>query len=142
MYFALVFIRIHVFTCKCRVIIADVEGNDDVCIKISDEGGGIPRGDMDSIWSYMYTTAPAPDTPDMGLAHTAEEADELFRPRTLSNYDYGDDAPMAGLGYGLSISRLFARYFGGDIDIKSCEGLGTDAYVHMRCLGDSKEPLP
>ena len=33
-----------------------VEGEEDLTIKISDEGGGIPRSGMPQIFTYMYTT--------------------------------------------------------------------------------------
>jgi pyruvate dehydrogenase kinase 2/3/4 len=33
-----------------------VEGKEDATIKISDEGGGIPRSAIPPIWTYMYTT--------------------------------------------------------------------------------------
>ncbi|KAJ3226667.1 hypothetical protein HK099_004411 [Clydaea vesicula] len=36
------------------------EGKEDITIKISDEGGGIPRSGLPLIWSYMYTTAENP----------------------------------------------------------------------------------
>jgi pyruvate dehydrogenase kinase 2/3/4 len=36
-------------------------GSEDITIKISDEGGGIPRSGMPLIWSYMYTTADNPE---------------------------------------------------------------------------------
>ena len=49
---------------------------------------------------------------------------------------------LAGLGYGLPISRCYARYFGGELDIKSMEGFGTDAFVHLSRLGNHGEPLP
>lgn len=36
------------------------EGKEDITIKISDEGGGIPRSGMPLVWTYMYTTANKP----------------------------------------------------------------------------------
>jgi hypothetical protein len=41
-----------------------------------------------------------------------------------------------------SRSRLYARYFGGDLQIISMEGYGTDAYLHLNRLGNVQEPLP
>ena len=57
-------------------------------------------------------------------------------------HDFGRGSPLAGLGYGLPISRSYARYFGGDLVIVSMEGYGTDAYLHLSRLGDNQEPLP
>ena len=39
----------------CRLVVA--EGGEDVTIKVSDEGGGIPRSGLASIWTYLYSTA-------------------------------------------------------------------------------------
>jgi pyruvate dehydrogenase kinase 2/3/4 len=51
-----------------------------------------------------------------------------------SNSDGGDDGDggskagaLAGYGFGLPLSRLYCRYFGGDLSIVSMEGFGTDA---------------
>lgn len=33
-------------------------------------------------------------------------------------------------------------YFGGDLQLMSMEGYGTDAFLHLRRLGDVEEPLP
>ena len=101
-------------------------------IKISDEGGtdkilmigGIPRSDMPMIWTYLYTTAENP----------------LFENDNDQRSDFS--APLAGYGYGLPLSRLYARYFGGDLRLISMEGYGTDAYLHLSRLSDSEEPLP
>jgi pyruvate dehydrogenase kinase 2/3/4 len=101
-----------------RIIVAD--GAEDVTIKVSDEGGGIPRSGLPRIFTYLYSTAKNP--PDMDCP--------------------SEGVTMAGYGYGLPISRLYARYFGGDLQIISMEGYGTDAYLHLSRLGDSEEPLP
>ncbi|KAI9922903.1 hypothetical protein PsorP6_000165 [Peronosclerospora sorghi] len=101
-----------------KIVIADGDDNEDVSIKISDEGGGIPRSSVSRIWSYLYTTADS----------------KAFERLGASN--------LAGLGYGLPISRLFARFFGGDLQVISMEGYGTDAYLHLKRVGDASEPLP
>ncbi|XP_057475597.1 pyruvate dehydrogenase (acetyl-transferring) kinase, mitochondrial-like [Actinidia eriantha] len=104
-----------------RIIVAD--GIEDVTIKVSDEGGGIPRSGLPKIFTYLYSTAKNP----------LDEQSDLLTANV---------ATMAGYGYGLPISRLYARYFGGDLQMISMEGYGTDAYLHLSRLADSQEPLP
>ena len=107
---------------KIRVVFA--EGEEDVTLKTSDEGGGIPRSGISKIWSYLYSTAePTPFDPS-------------------SPYQNDFNAPMAGFGYGLPLSRLYSKYFGGDLQVISMEGYGTDAYLHLRRLGNTEEALP
>lgn len=67
---------------------------------MSDEGGGIPRSGLPRIWTYLYSTAESP-LPE------------------LDDTNEGEDSPavLAGYGYGLPISRLYARYFGGDLQV-------------------------
>lgn len=105
-----------------KVII--LEGTEDIAIKISDEGGGIPRSSLPLIWTYLYTTVD--ETPKLEPAYDQTS----FK------------APMAGFGYGLPISRLYAQYFGGDLKLISMEGYGTDVYLHLNRLSSSNEPLP
>ncbi|KAJ8146643.1 hypothetical protein OY671_000310 [Metschnikowia pulcherrima] len=105
-----------------KVIIS--EGYEDIAIKISDEGGGIARSEIPLIWTYLYTTVDKTPTLD------AEYSQTTFK------------APMAGFGYGLPISRLYAQYFGGDLKLISMEGYGTDVYIHLNRLSSSSEPLP
>ena len=85
-----------------KVVIA--EGKEDITFKISDEGGGIPRSSIPLVWTYMYTTVDQTPTLDPDF----------------NKSDF--KAPMAGFGYGLPISRLYARYFGGDLKLISMEG--------------------
>ena len=76
-------------------------------------------------------------------ADISEKSDGYLRKREMASAgDHGTDAPLAGLGYGLPISRTYARYFGGDLNIMSMEGYGTDAFLHLSRLGNRSEPLP
>lgn len=74
----------------CRLVVA--EGGEDVTIKVSDEGGGIPRSGLPRIWTYLYSTA----------KHTV----------AMEGVDEAGEGPvvLAGYGYGLPISRLYARW--------------------------------
>jgi signal transduction histidine kinase len=47
--------RICAARLRCRLVVA--EGGEDVTIKVSDEGGGIPRSGLARIWTYLYSTA-------------------------------------------------------------------------------------
>ncbi|KAG5643108.1 hypothetical protein DXG03_001572 [Asterophora parasitica] len=99
-----------------------VEGKEDITIKISDEGGGISRSAIPLIWTYMYTTM---------------EGQGIDKDFQASDFK----APMAGFGYGLPLSRLYARYFGGDLRLIAMDGFGTDVYIHLNRLSSSREPL-
>lgn len=96
------------------------KGREDVTIKISDQGGGVPRTDVEKLFNYMYTTAPKPPSSDALLT-----------------------TPLAGYGYGLPISRLYAKHFNGDLWLNSADGYGTDAMVCVKVLPeDASELLP
>jgi pyruvate dehydrogenase kinase 2/3/4 len=110
-----------------RVIIAD--GVEDLSIKISDEGGGFRRSEMDRVWTYLFTTAKIPAAQLLSM-------EDSNRPDNSGRPD-----PIAGFGYGLPLSRLYARYFGGELSITSMHGHGTDAYLHLSALGDKEECL-
>ncbi|XP_023683758.2 pyruvate dehydrogenase (acetyl-transferring) kinase isozyme 1, mitochondrial-like [Paramormyrops kingsleyae] len=94
-------------------------GSEDLTIKVKDRGGGVALRKIDRLFTYTYSTAPLPHT------------------------DTARGAPLAGYGYGLPISRLYARYFQGDLKLYSLEGYGTDAVVYIRALStESIERLP
>jgi len=113
-----------------RVVIADGEDNEDVVIKISDEGGGIRRSNMQRIWSYLFTTA------NPAILHNMLSSDDNERVR-----DFDTASPLAGLGCGLPISRNYARYFDGDLTLMSMEGYGTDSFIYLPRLGSTTRQL-
>ncbi|XP_072775221.1 pyruvate dehydrogenase kinase, isozyme 2 isoform X3 [Taeniopygia guttata] len=99
-----------------RVLVA--LGQEDLSIRMSDRGMGVPLRKIERLFSYMYSTAP---TPQLGSG----------------------GAPLAGFGYGLPISRLYAKYFQGDLQLFSMEGFGTDAVIYLKALcTESVERLP
>lgn len=53
-----------------------IKGKEDVCLKISDLGGGIRRSHVDQLFKYMYSTAPEP--PRSGDFQTVPLAGEFF----------------------------------------------------------------
>jgi hypothetical protein len=51
----------------------------------------------------------------------------------------GEGSSIAGLGYGLPLSRAYAEYFGGGIAVQSLYGFGCDVYLRLKGLG---KPAP
>jgi len=95
------------------------KGETDVSIKVSDQGGGIPHTVTARMFHYLYSTAPRP----------------TMRPTEM--------AALAGYGYGLPMSKLYARYFHGDLIVNSYDGYGTDAIVYLKTNpGNAGEMLP
>jgi hypothetical protein len=80
--------------------------DEDITVRVSDEGGGIPRRQLGRVFSFSHSTA------------TAKHGEK--------------DVPLlAGWGLGLPLSQTTARYFGGDVTLCSVPGFGTDAYLHL-----------
>jgi len=124
-----------------------VAGQEDMTIKVIDEGGGIPRSETKAIWNFFHSTAEAPTPSDGPAGATSEEMGhwlDVVKERK-NREELGTAEPasaLAGYGVGLPLSRLYARYFGGDITISSMEGFGTDLYLHFPKLGSNCESLP
>lgn len=103
-----------------KVVIA--MGEEDVTIKVADRGGGIPRSKMQSIWKFAHSTA---DENELEVAFGMDET---------------SGAKIRG--FGLPLARIYARYFGGELTLKSTEGYGLDSYLYIPRLGEKCENLP
>ncbi|KAF8461689.1 branched-chain alpha-ketoacid dehydrogenase, partial [Kalaharituber pfeilii] len=82
-------------------------------IRIRDRGGGIAPEVQSDIWKYSFTTF----DPERG---------RYYPPSSSHTHS------IAGLGYGLPLSRAYAEYFGGSLSVQSCWGWGTDVYLVLR----------
>lgn len=121
--------------------------------RVRDQGGGVSASNMARIFSYAFTTA--------GRATEAGEDESGGGPYAAQHVGgiaavgggessgeanlFGEIAgkglqtglgTIAGLGYGLPMSRLYARYFGGSLQLLSLEGWGSDVFVKLRCLDE------
>lgn len=107
-----------------RVIVC---GDDQtVVLRVTDVGGGIPLDDITKVWSYLYTTA-KPAGEDTGASSDADEDED------------DNVAPLAGFGCGLPLSRNYASYVGGRLEINSMPNFGTDAYLYLNRVGNAQE---
>jgi signal transduction histidine kinase len=102
------------------------EGSTDLIIKISDFGGGFSRNNLDKIFSYSYTT-------------TSNTIINDTYPIHHSNYER--KPILSGLGYGVPLSRLYCKYFQGDLKLIPYEGIGTDALIFINKIGDKNENI-
>ncbi len=84
---------------------------------------------MRQVWDWSFTTVQPPDDDSDGEG------------AALSTVDNATGL-LAGLGFGLPLSRLHARYFGGDMKIVSLPGLSTSAFLHVDTLGNFAEDIP
>ncbi|KAL1914751.1 uncharacterized protein VTP21DRAFT_8009 [Calcarisporiella thermophila] len=101
-----------------------VEGEEDVSIKISDQGGGFPISAAQRIWSYLANPAVIPAPHD--------------RPSAAAYPHW----PLPTYGHGMPVARLIARYFGGELSVVSMEGYGTDTYFALYRDETYPENLP
>lgn len=108
-----------------RVRVCDAPGGDAgaATIVVSDEGGGIPPAHEADVWRYGFTTAGA---------WVGGGSDDASSPLAGLSGAPGDTRyRLAGLGFGLPLSRLYARYFSGDVRLVSLPGFGVDAFLTL-----------
>ena len=91
------------------------QGDDDIIFKVTDTGGGFCRHKLDDVFSYSYTTS-------MGGVNN-------------------NSTKLSGYGYGLPLSRVYARYFEGDLKLIPFEGHGTDTFIYLNRLGNGEENI-
>ncbi|PKK71844.1 alpha-ketoacid dehydrogenase kinase, partial [Rhizophagus irregularis] len=107
------------------VIVTISKGKNFIGIRVRDQGGGVPTKDLTSIFDYSYTTVPQDDIIG-GL-----EGQNILANVSKMAMQSGLGGPIAGLGYGLPLARIYANYFGGSIDLVSLHDYGCDVFLRL-----------
>ncbi|PHH86154.1 hypothetical protein CDD83_10645 [Cordyceps sp. RAO-2017] len=130
------------------------EAQEHVIFRISDQGGGIPREQLPYLWSFSKGPQSQTRLENLGrvprMAATMQELhvrDELARadlktpPYQSSLSSLTVRPPNLRLGIGLPLSRVYAEYWAGSLNLHSLEGYGVDAFLQISRLGNKNEQL-
>ncbi|KAL1747237.1 branched-chain alpha-ketoacid dehydrogenase [Schizophyllum fasciatum] len=139
-----------------------VAGEHDVGIRISDQGGGLltPHTRVSSpadLFSFSHVrNGVRLESGRIGALRALGASPQgVWATTREQRGDTGDDvedapadpeqrggvAPHPRIGIGLPMSKIFATYFGGSLDMVSLDGWGTDAYLRLPKLGTNLEGI-
>lgn len=132
-----------------------------VIIRVSDQGGGIPRDILPHLWSFskgprssqrlqnlnqvpkmaatLQELKPPSDFETLSSSISQEEEKEGVHHSSLSSLSVRP--PNLKLGMGLPLSRVYAEYWAGNLEVHSLEGYGVDAFLTISKLGNKNEQL-
>ncbi|KAF3348203.1 hypothetical protein VD0002_g1873 [Verticillium dahliae] len=130
------------------------EAQQHVMIRISDQGGGIPTNELPYLWSFSSGPQSRRRLENLRrvpkLAATMQElhvSDELGRADLKTPSYESSLASLTGrppnlrLGIGLPLSRVYAEYWAGGLELHSLWGYGVDAFLQISKLGNKNEQL-
>jgi len=143
-----------------------VASSDNIHIRISDNGGGLPVRDFKDLYSFSHlrnatrlederigALRSAGTSRGVGLFGFGTVAEQLarFLPSDRRKPGVGKDEVPAEptgttpgamrIGLGLPMSNIYATYFGGSLELVSLDGWGTDAYLRLPKLGTNLEGI-
>jgi pyruvate dehydrogenase kinase 2/3/4 len=124
-----------------------------VIIRVSDQGGGIPREILPHLWSF--SKGPRSQKRLENLHHVPKMAATLQEikmpsdsgaPHSHSTHSSSLSSlagrpPNLRLGMGLPLSRIYAEYWAGSLELQSLRGYGVDAFLQISKLGNKNEQL-
>lgn len=122
-------------------------------IRISDRGGGIPREELPYLWAFSKGPLSQQRLKNLGqvpkMAATMQElhvgelgrADLKVPPYQSSLASLTSRPPDLRLGMGLPLSRVYAEYWAGSLELHSLEGYGVDVFLQISKLGNKNEQL-
>ncbi|KAF9277702.1 hypothetical protein BGZ68_009067 [Mortierella alpina] len=121
------------------------QGDHEITIRIRDQGGGISREDLDAIFDYSFTTVKSEndssDSMDAGAGDSPYGVDSIFKGVSRLAMQAGLGGPIAGLGFGLPLTKIYAQYFGGNMHLVSLQGYGCDVFLKLKQIDETLEDL-
>ncbi|CAH1767654.1 12401_t:CDS:2, partial [Entrophospora sp. SA101] len=138
----------------------------DVYFRVSDQGGGISDDLYLNIWSFsrkksssssndsMNSTVDSDEVNDRNNNNNTTTAPDVDKSNKFSNfqkvpklagkvdeYESLIIPPKLNLGIGLPMSKVYAEYWDGGLELVTMDGFGTDSYVKVSRLGNREENL-
>ena len=122
-----------------------------VIIRISDQGGGVPKDVLPDLWSFSkgprsqthlqnFRQVPKMAATMQELEYTGLES-QGKRSYDSSLSSLTSRPPNLRLGIGLPMSRVYAEYWAGSLELHSLEGYGVDSFLEISKLGNKNEQL-
>ncbi|CAG8735336.1 15302_t:CDS:2 [Cetraspora pellucida] len=111
------------------------KGENNVGIRIRDQGGGVAPDHLPSIFDYSFTTVPHDED-----SHT-DNVDNILSNVSRHAMQAGLGGPIAGLGYGLPLARIYATFFGGSLNLVSLHTYGCDLFLRLNDISKSLDDL-
>lgn len=116
-----------------------------VVIRISDRGGGIPRNIIPYLWSFSKGPRSEARLKALqkvpSMAATTQEFGGHNQLKDSSLSTLSVRTPGLRLGMGLPMSKIYAEYWAGGLELHSLEGYGVDAFLQISKLGNQNEQL-
>ena len=123
-----------------------------VTMRVSDQGGGIPREILPSVWSFSKGTnsktrlenfsrvpSMAATMQELTIPRKRRDADKMtFRDNSLDSLS--SRPSNLRLGMGLPMSRVYAEYWAGRLELHSL-GNGVDIFLQISKLGNQNEQV-
>lgn len=128
-----------------------------VIIRISDQGGGIPIEVLPNLWSFSKGSRSQThlrnllQVPKMAatmqeLKSSSEENKSTLEKTNTRSYEsslssLASRPPNLRLGIGLPMSRVYAEYWAGSLELHNLEDYGVDVFLQISKLGNKNEQL-
>lgn len=130
-----------------------------VIIRVSDQGGGISNEVLPKLWSFskgprsqthlrnlsqvpkMAATMQELKLPNPSSDKSSASGESIQRSYDGSLSSLTSRPPNLRLGMGLPMSRVYAEYWAGLLELHNLEGYGVDAFLQISKLGNKNEQL-